>query len=219
MGKRIVFLSYYFEPDLCAGSFRNTSLLNELKQLIEDNTKIDIYTTLPNRYSTFNSEAKELEAFNKIRIFRISTPAHNNGMFGQILAFKQYFTEVIRLNKDEACDLVYASSSRLFTAFLGAILSSKKNAFLYLDIRDIFKETILDTLKIKSLSGILSTSISIIERYTFSRASHINLISPGFEGYFMKYNDKKFSYFTNGIDEIFLKDRAKSISKKNRMRI
>ena len=214
MGKRIVFLSYYFEPDLCAGSFRNTSLLNELKQLIEDNTKIDIYTTLPNRYSTFNSEAKELEAFNKIRIFRISTPAHNNGMFGQILAFKQYFTEVIRLNKDEACDLVYASSSRLFTAFLGAILSSKKNAFLYLDIRDIFKETILDTLKIKSLSGILSTSISIIERYTFSRASHINLISPGFEGYFMKYNDKKFSYFTNGIDEIFLKDRAKSISKK-----
>ena len=214
MDKRIVFLSYYFEPDLCAGSFRNTSLLNELKHHIDDNTKIDIYTTLPNRYDTYKSEAKELEIHNKVRIYRISTPAHNNGMFGQILAFKQYFKEVLRLNNNEACDLVYASSSRLFTAFLGAKLANKKNAFLYLDIRDIFKETILDTIKIKSLSGILAISISFIEKYTFKRANHINLISPGFKEYFEKYHKKRFSYFTNGIDEIFLQDREKSKLKK-----
>jgi hypothetical protein len=210
MDKRIVFLSYYFEPDLCAGSFRNTSLLKELKHQIDDNTKIDVYTTLPNRYDTFKSEAKELEIHDKIRIFRISTPIHGNGMFGQMKAFKKYFKEVLSSNKDETCDLVYASSSRLFTAFLGAILANKKNAFLYLDIRDIFKETILDTLKIKSLSGILSLIISLIEKYTFRRANHINLISPGFQEYFKKYSNKRFSYFTNGIDEIFLKERAKS---------
>ena len=99
MDKRIVFLSYYFEPDLCAGSFRNTSLLNELKHQIDDNTKIDVYTTLPNRYDTFKSEAKELEIHDKIRIFRISTPVHDNGMFGQMKAFKKYFKEASLLNK------------------------------------------------------------------------------------------------------------------------
>lgn len=213
MSKRIVFLSYYFEPDLCAGSFRNTSLLNELKHRIDHNTKIDVYTTLPNRYDTFKSEAKELEILNQIKIFRISTPVHGNGMFGQIKAFKKYFKEVLSLNKDETCDLVYASSSRLFTAFLAAILAKRKNAFLYLDIRDIFKETILDTVKIKSLSGLLFLIISLIEKYTFRRANHINLISPGFQEYFNKYAYKRFSYFTNGIDEIFLQNRAKSIRK------
>jgi len=216
MNKRIVFLSYYFEPDLCAGSFRNTSLLNELKHRIDHNTKIDIYTTLPNRYDTFKSEAKELEIHEKIRIFRISTPVHGNGMFGQIKAFKKYFKEVLSLNKDETCDLVYASSSRLFTAFLGAILANKKNAFLYLDIRDIFKETILDTLKIKSLSRILSLIISLIEKYTFRRANHINLISPGFQEYFNKYANKRFSYYTNGIDEIFLHNRVKSMRRETK---
>ena len=216
MNKRIVFLSYYFEPDLCAGSFRNTSLLNELKHIIDHNTKIDVYTTLPNRYDTFKSEAKELEIHDKIRIFRISTPIHGNGMAGQIKAFSKYFKEVLSLNKDEACDLVYASSSRLFTAFLGAILANKKNAFLYLDIRDIFKETILDTLKIKSLTGILSLIISLIEKYTFRRANHINLISPGFKEYFNKYANKRFSYFTNGIDEIFLHNRVKSMRKETK---
>lgn len=216
MDKRIVFLSYYFEPDLCAGSFRNTSLLNELKHLIDDNIKIVVYTTLPNRYDTFKSEAKELEISNRIRVFRISTPLHGNGMFGQILAFRQYFKEVLRLTKDETYDLVYASSSRLFTAFLGAILAKKKHVFLYLDIRDIFRETIFDTVKIKSLSGLLSLGISFIEKYTFKRANHINLISPGFQEYFNKYGNKRFSYFTNGIDEIFLKDREKKILKETK---
>ena len=209
-------MTYYFEPDLCAGSFRNTSLLHELKHKIDENTTIDVYTTLPNRYDTFKSEAKELEIYNRIRIFRISTPVHGNGLYGQIKAFKKYFKEVLNSNKDETCDLVYVSSSRLFTAFLGAILAKKTNAFLYLDIRDIFKETILDTFKIKSLSGILSLSISFIEKYTFRRANHINLISPGFQEYFNKYANKRFSYFTNGIDEIFLQNRAKSMRKETK---
>lgn len=29
---RLLFLTYYFEPDLCAGSFRNTSLFHEIRK-------------------------------------------------------------------------------------------------------------------------------------------------------------------------------------------
>ena len=36
-----------------------------------------------------------------------------------------------------------------------------------------------------------------IERYTFKKATHINLVSKGFESYFSKYKQCTYSYFTN----------------------
>jgi hypothetical protein len=41
-------------------------------------------------------------------------------------------------------DLVLATSSRLMTAALGALIARRKRARLYLDIRDIFVDTIGD---------------------------------------------------------------------------
>lgn len=43
----------------------------------------------------------------------------------------------------------------------------------------------------------------MIERYTFSKASHINLVSEGFKDYFSKYKQPSYSYYTNGIDDVF----------------
>ena len=58
--KRIVYLSFYFKPDLCAGSFRNSPLAIELaKQTLDKNIVLDVYTTLPNRYSTFDIGAQD----------------------------------------------------------------------------------------------------------------------------------------------------------------
>lgn len=38
----------------------------------------------------------------------------------------------------------------------------------------------------------------------FSKASHINLVSEGFKDYFSKYKQPSYSYYTNGIDDVFL---------------
>ena len=67
--KRIVYLTFYFKPDLCAGSFRNSPLALELSyQAKLKNTIIDLYTTSPNRYSTFKTEALEYEELDNLRI-------------------------------------------------------------------------------------------------------------------------------------------------------
>lgn len=45
----------------------------------------------------------------------------------------------------------------------------------------------------------------LIEKYTINQADHINLVSKGFESYFKQINNKvKYSFHTNGIDDIFL---------------
>ena len=80
-----------------------------------------------------------------------------------------------------------------------------KRKHLYLDIRDIFLDTITDILSPK-ISWLVAPIISGVERYTFSSATHINLVSKGFMQYFEeRYPRATFSFFTNGIDKEFLK--------------
>lgn len=205
--RRIVYLTFYFKPDLCAGSFRNSSLAIELsRQAKLKNIFIDLYTTSPNRYNTFKAEALKYEELDNLRIHRITLPTHNSGMIDQVLSFSKFYWEVRKMNRAKKADLVFASSSRLFTAFLGYKIAKQSKATLFLDIRDIFVDTMSDVLKPSIFKPIVIQLLKIIEKKTFNFANHINLISQGFGEYFSKFKNKSFSFFSNGIDEEFLKN-------------
>ena len=205
--KRIVYLTFYFKPDLCAGSFRNSPLALELSyQAKLKNTIIDLYTTSPNRYITFKENAPEYEEFDNLRVHRIALRPHKSGMIDQVLSFSRFYWKVRKLNKGKKADLVFASSSRLFTAFLGYKIAKKSKAPLFLDIRDIFVDTMSDVLKPSVFKPIIISFLKYIENKTFNYANHINLISEGFKEYFSKFKNKSFSFFSNGIDNEFLKN-------------
>lgn len=201
----ILFLTFYFEPDLCAGSFRNTPLFKEIMSCLGENDYVHVITTLPNRYHTFEANAKAEEVGLNYKISRIQIPPHASGMVDQAKSFRVFYKNAFKLVKGEKFDLVYASSSRLFTAFLGRRMANKFHTPLYLDIRDIFVDTMKDIFKNKKLIQIPSVWVlKMIESYTFKNATHINLISGGFKGYFEKYPKPYKSYYTNGMDEVFI---------------
>ena len=170
--KKILYLSFYFEPDLSAGAFRNTSLVKELAKQVDGKAEVVLLTTKPNRYSTFKAEAKSTELIGNLTIHRIEIPAHKSGFLDQIISFRKYFSEVKRMTKKDKFDLVIASSSRLFTAYLGFIISKRNASPLYLDIRDIFVDTLKDVLKNSIIRLITLTVIRFVEKRTFS-----NLVS------------------------------------------
>lgn len=200
---RILVLSFYYQPDLCAGSFRCTPLVERLLKSDSDCT-IDVVTTLPNRYVSFSADAPKFEHKERLDIHRIELPTHKSGMFDQAKAFISYYVQAIKLTKNNEYDLVYATSSRLFTAFLGRRIASRKKLPLYLDIRDIFIDTLENILPIK-ISRILSPFLKVIENYTFSNAKKINLVSEGFLPYFsQRYPQLSYDFFTNGIDGEFI---------------
>lgn len=217
--KRIVYLSYYFEPDLSAGSFRNTPLVKLLSEKLKNkNVNIDLYTSFPIRYKSFQLETNSFEKFDNLRIHRIKTNNSFKGLFNQFYSFYLFAFNVLRLNYNKKCNLVVASSSRLFTAFLGYILSVKFNSKLYVDIRDIFPDAIKDFFKKNFFKKIILTCTLFIEYLIFNRANHVNLISPGFKKYFSKYKKPNFSFFTNGIDlDIFNKNIKPNKIKKNKV--
>lgn len=202
--KRVLFLSFYFEPDLCAGSFRSTALIKAMQDTLPSDTQIDVVTTLPNRYSSFSVDVAEHQERGEISIHRIKLPSHQSGMADQSKAFLTYARAALALIKGKKYDLVYATSSRLMTASLGAYIARKLKVPLYLDIRDIFVDTIGDVLP-KKMAVICKPIFSLLERWTMRRAQKINLVSQGFETYFRsRYPEVKLSFFTNGIDDEFL---------------
>ncbi len=201
---RILLLSFYFRPDLCAGSFRATALADALMRSMPAGGQLDVLTTLPNRYSSFSVEAPAEENVPGLSVVRIALPQHQSGMVDQAKAFISFAREVSRRPKGQDYDLVFATSSRLMTAVLAAWVARRTRAPLYLDIRDIFVDTIKDVLP-RHFAVLAKPVFTLLERWAVKSASKVNLVSQGFAGYFQeRYPRQRFSFFTNGIDDEFL---------------
>lgn len=213
---RILVLSFYFQPDLCAGSFRATSLINSLGAALPEGSRIDVMTTLPNRYRSFSAVAPQLENHGGLMIRRISLPAHAGGLADQSKAFLAFAKKVRTYVKSNDYDLVFATSSRLMTAALATWIARRKHARLYLDFRDIFADTIKDILP-GFIAWVVKPAFSVLERWAVNRADKVNLISRGFAGYFKaRYPRQLFSFFTNGIDDEFLAAATASATTKQK---
>ena len=203
---RILYLTFYFEPDLCAGSFRNTSLARELAQQAKDlDCLIKVITTHPNRYSSFRRMAEDEEVFENLIIRRIDVSNHKSGFFDQIFSFMHYYSGVLKEIKDDRFDLVFASSSRLFTGYLGFKVAKKSKIPLYLDIRDLFPDTMNDILNIPFIvKNPIISYLKYLEKKVFTYAQHVNFISGGFNSHIKKYNLVNVTNFSHGIDEEYI---------------
>lgn len=201
----ILIISFYYEPDLCAGSFRTTSFVKALKPLLNEDDSIDVVTTMPNRYSTFATEANALEGHNNLLIKRIKIPLHKSGFFDQSKSFLVYMIKTLKYVRGKKYDIVFATSSRLLSAFLGAVISKQKKIPLYLDMRDIFTDTMSSVLKESKLKSLVPL-FRMIEKFTMHSAYTINFVSKGFISYFQERygNGLRYSFYPNGIDDEFL---------------
>ena len=94
---RILLLSFYFPPDIGPGPLRAKSIVDALIEEGPTDLKIDVITTMPNRYHSLNISALKYEDSTKVSIKRISLPKHKSGMFDQARAFIIFSIEVRKL--------------------------------------------------------------------------------------------------------------------------
>ncbi|MCE5993432.1 glycosyltransferase family 4 protein [Pseudomonas sp. KCA11] len=204
MTTRILLLSFYYPPDLSAGSFRAEALVSALRAELGEHVAIDVVTTHPNRYHSFTANAVSLECSPLLTIRRIDVPAHRSGIRDQAKAFISFAINALKITRNQNYDLVFATSSRLMTASLGALISQRSGCGLYLDIRDIFVDTLRDLLPAR-WGRLAALIFSPIERWTINSATRVNLISPGFLPYFnTRYPGRDFTLYTNGVDDLFI---------------
>ncbi len=202
---RILVLSFYYPPDIGPGSLRAKSIVDALLEEGPSDLKIDVITTMPNRYYSLNLPALQYENTGKVSINRITLPKHKNGMFDQAKAFVLFSFVVRKLILKKKWDIVFATSSRLMTASLGAWVAKQTNSKLYLDIRDLFTDTMSNIFAKKPLQ-ILMPIFYKLEKWTFCSADKLNVVSAGFLDHIKKIiPNLSPSVYTNGVDKIFLK--------------
>ena len=205
MPKRILLLTFFYPPDLSAGSFRAQALVEALREQSGDGVQIDVLTTQPNRYHCHASVTDAFEQEGRVRVRRIQLPAHKSGFVDQAKSFAAFTYQADRLAREDRYDLVIATSSRLMMAVLGAWIAYRQRAALYLDIRDLFVKNVKELFRVP-VGKPLSKLFGVLERWAFRRADKINLVSPGFLKHFQdKYPNRHFSLYSNGIDDDFLK--------------
>ena len=213
---KILILTNYFTPDLSAGSFRMQALVNNLEKYKHYGLEVEIVTTMPNRYSSYKISTLKHEDLGWLKIHRIEMPGHKNGMFDQSVSFTKYMMGAMKIAKHGEWNAIFATSSRLMTAVLASRLSRKYGIPLYLDIRDLFVDN-LNELFPNFPFKLAIPFFKKLEKYAFTRASRISLVSPGFKEYMEKTSvSEKLVYFTNGIDDIFLESNFSKNKNKNK---
>lgn len=204
-GKRLLVLSFYYAPDLSAGSFRTTALVRALVNALPVGTDIDVITTRPNRYSSFEADVSPAgEDSGGVTVHRLPIPTHRSGLLDQSRAFAAFALAALRVVRGRRYDLVVATSSRLMTAALGSVIARSKGAPLYLDIRDIFLENIREVIPAAAYRT-LQPALLLIERFAFGAATKVNVVSEGFLPYFRRrYPSLSYSSHPNGVDDEFI---------------
>lgn len=201
---RLLVLTFYYAPDLSAGAFRTTALVKALAAQLPVGAQIDVVTTMPNRYRTFSVPVPVVESIGAVRVRRITLPEHKSGMVDQSKAFAAFARRAVAMTAGERYDAVFATSSRLMTAVLGSLIARRCHARLYLDIRDIFVDTMKDVLPSR-IAWVFQPGLNLLERVAIHRATRVSLVSEGFRDYFVsRYSSADFVFFTNGIDDEFL---------------
>lgn len=202
---RILLLSFYYPPDLCAGSFRAAALVEALTALGGGSVKVDVFTTTPNRYRSYELEAASFERSQFVNVERIEVQPHRGRVVDQARAYARYARAVGAATTGRKWDLVVGTSSRLMTAALAAHVAKRVSAPLYLDIRDLFSDTVADLFQGLPMRVVVP-AVRWLERRTLGVAARVSVVSPGFLPYLMeRVPQQQYRVFTNGVDEGFLR--------------
>ena len=214
---KIVFFTFYYPPDLSAGSFRAVALVQALSKKFGSNDELHVITTHPNRYASYKVAANNIELDGRVTIHRITVPNHQSGMLSQSRAFFTYAISAYRLCRKLNPGFLIGTTGRLMTGVLTGVSAHKTGCRYFIDLRDIFSETISDLFSRKSklLGSISKSTFFFLEEWLFNKASGVNVVSEGFLDYFQiqGMDTSKWSFFSHGVDQEFIDVNLKSVVK------
>ncbi len=204
---KIILFTFYYPPDLCAGSFRAVALVEQLSKKLGHNGEVYVISTHPNRYASHRVKADDVEVAGNIKIHRIAVPSHSGGVISQARTFFVFTFFALALCRKIKPDFMIGTTSRLMTGILTWVSARLQRRRYYIDMRDIFSETISDLLSRNNrFVGVVAKMVfSAVERTILNGAAGVNVVSEGFPEYFQRGGVKTahWSFFPNGVDREF----------------
>ena len=205
----IFLISYYFPPEISAGSYRSYDLAKSIiKNIVDAEKKLIVITAKERRYNQNIDYSLKNEFVENFKLIRIYVPFKGGGSLKGVLNFICFSILAIIKTIRIKPSYVISTSGRLATSCLAFILSKINNSKLILDVRDIFPLNLKRLIfkKNKRIGNFFFLFFISLERFIYHRANKINVVSPYFIKFYkrMKFDTSRWTSYTNGIDKEFI---------------
>ncbi len=209
--KRILYITDNFPPEVNAPAIRARDHLKYLQQL---GHQVDLITGQPNYpmgkiFDGYTNLIIQQESITRGSVFRVWTfMAPNIGIVKRMMDHLSFMFSSILLGlnlyrKGRRYDVVLSTSPQFFSILAGVVLAKAFGADSVVEIRDLWPETIKNTLSINRFSFIYDIFYTL-SRYIYRTADKIIPVTPGFATYIRDNNRLKRSptVVENAIDGI-----------------
>lgn len=207
---KILFLTQYFPPEVCAPASRVAELCRYWSQAGED---ITVVTTFPNHpsgqihpeYLGKRFMQEQRDGFRVLRGWIYITA--NRGVFRRMLGFMSFMVSaiVMGLFKAGRADVVIATSPQILCGLAGWVVSVFKRAPFVLEVRDLWPETPIQMGVIRN--PLLIALACWLEKFLYRRADLLVPVSRSIERSIRERGipAERILFAPNGIDpELFV---------------
>ncbi len=197
---KILYLSYYFHPDITAAAFRSSDFVEFLEhQKIEHR----VITTFPHKSDeSIGTDDKPTYPLKRIRLKEMN----NNKFLSYVLHYLSFIPKAFQIAlkwrlKGWRPSIVFISSPPIFIGLLGLMLKLMFRCKLVLEVRDIWPESAVAAGQLNP-KGRPYKIARFFEKTLYRKSNGIVCVGKYMKNYIAKYTDKEICIAYNGYKEI-----------------
>jgi colanic acid biosynthesis glycosyl transferase WcaI len=206
---KILFVSQYFPPEVCAPANRTYEFSREWARLGHEVTVLTAFPHHPrgvkqpqDRWAITRRE--RVNDINVIRTYVYATA--NKGRFRRMMSYASFMTSAVAIGRwrVKRPDVVVATSPQLLCACAGYVLARSLRAPFVFEVRDLWPESILAVEAMKQ--NFIVRRLKDVARFLYERSDRIVTVG---EGYRRQINVRygvpleRMDVITNGVDPDF----------------
>jgi len=193
---KVLFLSYYYKPDITAAAFRSTDFVNYLNKAGED---VRVITTYPHKSDNSSGEtAKDDIILKRIALRSVKGRGFKNFLLHYLSFIPKSISHSIKWSSGGwKPDIIYISSPPIFIGITGIFLKYFLRRKLVLEVRDIWPDSAVAAGQLKA-NGLAYKLASYFERFLYRRSNGIVCVSSPMRDYIKQYYKPEITVAYNG---------------------
>ncbi|QBA65410.1 glycosyltransferase [Muriicola soli] len=205
---KVLFLSYYYKPDITAAAFRSSDFVNYLSKA---GTDIRVITTYPHKSENVQlEEVKDNITLERIALRPVKGRGFKNFLIHYLSFIPKSISQSIKWSsKGWKPDIIYISSPPIFIGITGIILKYYLRRHLVLEVRDIWPDSAVAAGQLKK-GGLAYKLASLFERFLYRRSNGMVCVSSPMRDYIKQYYNKSICVAYNGPKKKQLQEQKQS---------
>ncbi len=192
---RILYITYFFPPEIGAASVRAGDMV---KILLDMGNEVDVLTSLPHYpYGKVYSDYKDTFFNAKVHIVNSQLSSNSDSTLKRLKAQYDFFKKAKSFNA-EGYDVVISTTPPLFASWLGHIFSKRHKIYHVLDVRDLWPESVVETGMISKYNPMVLYAYHISKKII----KNANLIISPVKGILKRYPNKKTIFIPNSLQPL-----------------